>query len=130
MEVQLKGEAVIYTVPETGPCATRVSPDAKVDIDTRCGQVFLLGMIAPSLFLAFGLAAMFAPRFFATRPEADRLRRLEELEGGATEVYFEERRDLLAYKPSQRLFLLWRIVGAAIALTASGLLIVRSGLAG
>jgi len=87
-------------------------------------------MVVLSILLALGLAFVFAPRFFAVRPEAARLGRLEEIERGATEKYFEERRDLLAYKPSPRFLLLWRVAGAAIAITAAGLLIVRSGVSG
>lgn len=87
-------------------------------------------MIVPSIILALGLALMLAPGFFAVRSEADRLGRLKEIEGGGSESYFEERRDLLAYKPSQRFFLLWRVIGAALAITAAGVLIVRSGATG
>lgn len=87
-------------------------------------------MMTPSLLLACGLALMFAPRVFASRSEATRLRRLQEIKAGGSEKYFEEQRDLLAYKPSQRLLLLWRVVGVAIAVTAAGVLIVRSGVTG
>lgn len=87
-------------------------------------------MIVPSLLLALGLALMFAPQVFAVRSEAARLRRLQEIKEGGSEAYFEEHRDLLAYKPSQRFLLLWRVGGAAVAVVAAGVLIVRSGITG
>ena len=87
-------------------------------------------MIVPSLLLVLGLALMFAPRVFAVRSEATRLRRLQEIKEGGSEKYFEEQRDLLAYKPSQRFLLLWRVIGAAVAVAAAGDLIVRSGITG
>ena len=76
-------------------------------------------MIVPSLLLVLGLALMFAPRVFAVRSEATRLRRLQEIKEGGSEKYFEEQRDLLAYKPSQRFLLLWRVIGAAVAVAAA-----------
>ena len=87
-------------------------------------------MIGPSLLLALGLALMFAPRVFVVRSEATRLRRLQEIKEGGSEKYFDEQRDLLAYKPSQRFLLLWRVIGAAVAVAAAGDLIVRSGITG
>lgn len=84
-------------------------------------------MLMPTLLLALGLACVFAPRLFATRSEAIRLRRLHEINEGGSEKYFEERRDLLAYKPSQRFFRVW---GAAIAIGAASVLAVRSGITG
>lgn len=73
---------------------------------------------------------MFAPRVFAVRSEATRLRRLEEIKEGGSEKYFEEHRDLLASKPSKRFLLLWRVIGVAVAVGAAGVLIVRSGTTG
>jgi len=87
-------------------------------------------MIVPSLLLALGLAFMIAPGFFAKRPRATAQSRLEELRAGAPERYFEEQRDLLTYKATPRFLRLWRISGAAIAITAAGVLIIRSGIAG
>ena len=87
-------------------------------------------MVEPLILLALGVAFMIAPGVFAGRSEANRLSRLREIEEGAPETYFEEQRDLLAYKPSQRFLLLWRAIGAAIAIVAAGVLVVRSGAAG
>ncbi len=84
-------------------------------------------MIEPLILLAFGVAFMIAPGFWAGRSEANRLVRLREIEEGASEAYFEERRDLLEYKPSQRFLVLWRVIGAAMAIAAVGVLLVRSG---
>lgn len=88
------------------------------------------GMIFALLLFAFGVAMFLAPRVFATRSEATRQRRLEEIEAGSPEQYFEEQRDLLAYKPSQRFLLLWRVTGAAIAVGTARALIDRSGITG
>jgi hypothetical protein len=87
-------------------------------------------MIILSLLFAFGLALLVAPSVFAARSEATRLRRLQQIKQGSSEKYFEERRDLLAYAPSQRFLLLWRVCGAAIAIGAAGVLIIRSGVTG
>lgn len=87
-------------------------------------------MLLPSLLLVFGLVMMVAPRFFAARSEGARLRRLEQIEQGAPEDYFEERRELTSYTPSQRFLLLWRILGATVAIGSAGGLLVRSGVAG
>lgn len=87
-------------------------------------------MILPSVLLLFGLAMVVAPRFFAARSEGARLKRLEQIEQGAPEDYFEERRELTSYAPSQRFFLLWRLWGAAVAIGSAGVLLVRSRVAG
>ena len=51
--------------------------------------------------------------------------RLKEIEGGAPEKFFEERRTLTEYQPTPRFLLLWRMVGAAIGITAAVLLIME-----
>ena len=99
----------------------------QADIDTIHPSPSGQGMLYPSILFVFGLAFMFAPGLFATRAEAYRLRRLQEIKQGGSEKYFEEQRDLLAYKPSQRFF---RAIGIAVAAAATGVLIIRSGIAG
>lgn len=85
-------------------------------------------MIASSILLAFGLALMFAPRLFAARSEATRLRRLQEIREGDSERYFEEERDLLAYRFDHRFLMFWRVMGAVAAVVAALDLIEQSGI--
>lgn len=85
-------------------------------------------MIASSIQLAFGLALMFAPRLFAGRSEATRQRRLQEIREGASERYFEEERDLLAYRFDHRFLKFWRVMGAVAVVMAALDLIVHSGI--
>lgn len=85
-------------------------------------------MIASSILLAFGLALMFAPRLFAARSEATRLRRLQEIREGDSERYFEEERDLLAYRFDHRFLMFWRVMGAVAAVLAARDMIVHSGI--
>lgn len=87
-------------------------------------------MLLPSIILICGLVLAGAPRFFVARAEGARLRRLEQIEQGAPEDYFEERRELTAYTFSRRSLILWRILGGATAIGSAVVLLVRSGLAG
>lgn len=95
------------------------------DIDDFCDSTFSFHMFTPLILLALGLAFVLVPSLFAVRSESKRLIRLKEIQDGASESYFEERRDLDAYKPSQRFLMLWRILGAAMTIFAAGILIVR-----
>ena len=87
-------------------------------------------MLLPSILLVCGLVLAVAPRFFVARAEGARFRRLEQIEQGAPEDYFEERRELTSYAFSRRSLMLWRILGAAAAIGSAVVLLVRSGLAG
>ena len=87
-------------------------------------------MLLPSILLVCGLVLAVAPRFFVARAEGARLRRLEQIEQGAPEDYFEERRELTSYTFSRRSLMLWRILGVAAAIGSAVVLLVRSGLAG
>ena len=86
-------------------------------------------MLLPFIFLVCGLVVAIAPRFLVAPAEAARLRRLEEIEQGGPEDYFEERRELTAYTFSRRSVMVWRILGAVTAVGSAALLL-RSGLTG
>ncbi|PZO01689.1 MAG: hypothetical protein DCF28_09580 [Alphaproteobacteria bacterium] len=74
--------------------------------------------------LAAGVAAAIWPDRFALPSASLRRKRLEAIEHGAAETCFEERRTLLAYQPTQRFLLLWRVIGTVVALTAATLLVI------
>ncbi|OYX58933.1 MAG: hypothetical protein B7Y86_00415 [Brevundimonas subvibrioides] len=78
-----------------------------------------------ALLMALGAAIAIWPSQWAMPSTNARLRRLREIEGGAPEKFFEERRTLAEYQPTPRFLLLWRMVGAAIGITAAVLLIME-----
>ena len=63
------------------------------------------------LAIIVGAALLCWPRRLAGRAIAKHDSRLTELEAGAEEAYFEEKRSLQSYRPPQR-ELTWRIGGA------------------
>ena len=87
-------------------------------------------MLLPSILLVCGLVAAVAPHLLVARAEGARLRRLEQIERGAPEDYFEERRELTFYTFSRRSLMLWRILGATTSIGSAVVLLVRSGVAG
>lgn len=86
-------------------------------------------MLLPFILLVCGLVVAVAPRFLVARAEAARLRRLDEIEQGVQEDYFEERRALTDYTFSRRSVMVWRIWGVVTAVGSAALLL-RAGLTG
>ena len=78
--------------------------------------------------LAFAISALFRPQSMVRESLRNRDRRLEELNNGAPEAYFEERRALEAYPPrfdpSIRTIRLWGSFGSV-----AGLVSIFSGIA-
>lgn len=87
-------------------------------------------MLGPLMFLVLGTVMALWPGRWVFGPSTVRARRLREIDEGADERYFEERRELTEYVPSPRFLMPWRIIGAVTAIGAAGVLIVRSGIAG
>jgi len=87
-------------------------------------------MITPALLLGLGLITLIHPRLLAFSSARVRRERLAEIDRGAPEAYFEERRALVDHVPSPRFLLLWRILGGVIVLGSALALIERSGVAG
>lgn len=82
--------------------------------------------LQPVVLLVLGVATAIWPSQWAMPSAHTRQRRLKEIEGGAPEKFFEERRTLTEYQPTPRFLLLWRIVGAMVATTAAVLLILEA----
>lgn len=87
-------------------------------------------MLQPLMFLVLGTLMALWPGQWALGSATKRARRLREIDEGSSEKHFEERRELMEYAPTPRFLLLWRIMGALIAIGAAGVLIARSGIAG
>lgn len=51
------------------------------------------------MLIAMGLGAIIAPSTLVRESKSNHKRRLKELEDGAPEAYFEEKRELEAYQP-------------------------------
>jgi hypothetical protein len=77
-------------------------------------------------FLALGASLAMWPEHFGVLSTPAARRRLKEIEGGATEEYFEERRTLQGLQPNPRYRFLWRIVGVAVAATTIILLVTEA----
>ena len=71
--------------------------------------------MAPVIVASMGLWMLIAPHRHRTAGERRHAARLAELDTGATESFFEERRSLQAYRPP-RTDRGWRIIGAAMLL--------------
>jgi hypothetical protein len=87
-------------------------------------------MLQPLMFLVLGTLMALWPGRWALGSATKRARRLREIDEGSAEKHFEERRELTEYAPTPRFLLLWRIMGALIAVVATGVLIARAGIAG
>lgn len=82
-------------------------------------------MLVQIVLLGLGATMAIWPGHFSGLGSKRRQRRLLALEAGAPEKYFEERRQLQAYRPTPRTLLLWRGMGAVIALSAAVLLVIE-----
>lgn len=73
------------------------------------------------LFIMLGLGITMAiwPGQFSGLGSKRHQGRLLELKAGAPERHFEERRELQAYRPTQRTLLMWRVLGASIAVSCA-----------
>lgn len=107
----------------TGQTHTVFMRRGRADIDDLHAPAFYRRMFIPVVLLALWFALILAPGFLAGPPALKRLNRLKEIDDGAAETYFEERRDLEAYRPSRRYLQLWRLLGATIAISAVSALI-------
>jgi hypothetical protein len=70
-------------------------------------------LIKPGLAMAAGAALLWFPRQHRQNAELLHATRLAELNAGAEERYFEERRSLEAYRPAKR-DLTWQLLGAVL----------------
>ena len=71
------------------------------------------------IMLSLGTVMALRPGLFSGLGSQRRQRRLLALEAGAPEKYFEERRALQAYRPTPRTMLMWRALGAGIAVASA-----------
>ncbi|MBU7579173.1 MAG: hypothetical protein KAF27_01695 [Porphyrobacter sp.] len=71
------------------------------------------------IMLSLGTVMALRPGLFSGLGSKRRQRRLLALEAGAPEKYFEERRALQAYRPTPRTMLMWRALGASIAVASA-----------
>jgi hypothetical protein len=85
-------------------------------------------MLTPALLFVFGLVTAIWPRLVALPSNRSRKGRLTAIDNGEPEKFFEERRTLTEYAPSARFLLLWRIVGAVVAIGSAWILAQHSGL--
>lgn len=72
-------------------------------------------LIKPGLAMIAGAALLWFPRQHRHDAELRHAARLAELNAGADERYFEERRSLEAYRPAKR-DLTWQLLGALLFL--------------
>jgi len=72
-------------------------------------------LIQPSLTMAAGAALMWFPRKHRRNSQRRHAGRLAELNAGAEERYFEERRSLEAHRPA-RSDAAWKLCGAVVFL--------------
>lgn len=70
-------------------------------------------LIKPGLAMAAGAALLWFPRQHRQNAELRHATRLSELNAGAEERYFEERRSLETYRPAKR-DLTWQLLGAVL----------------
>ena len=75
-------------------------------------------LIQPGLMLAAGAALMWFPRKHRRNAERKHAARLAELDAGAEERFFEERRSLEAYRPAKS-DTTWKLLGAIVFLLAA-----------
>ncbi len=79
--------------------------------------------------LCVGLVALFRADWLVARRHAKHAARLAEINAGAPEQLFEERRELLAYPPPRRARLV-RLFGAVTTMAMAAALFVDGGAAG
>ncbi len=72
-------------------------------------------LIQPGLAIAVGAALMWFPRNHRRAAERRHAARLAELDAGAEERFFEERRSLEAYRPAKS-DTTWKLLGAVLFL--------------
>lgn len=76
-------------------------------------------LIEPGLAMAAGAALLWFPRQHRQNAQHNHAARLVELDAGAEERYFEERRSLETYRPAKH-DLTWQILGAVLFLHGTG----------
>lgn len=81
-------------------------------------------MIVPLILLLLGVVMTLRPRIFSGASVRAKRKRLEVLQQGGEERYFEEAR-VLKQNFSNRFLLLWRLAGTVIAITGLILVLVR-----
>lgn len=101
----------------------------EAEIDTESRAMLPDPMVLSFILLVCGLLMAVAPRSLVTRAAGAFRRRLEEIEQGAPEDYFEERRALTAYSFSRGSVMFWRIWGV-VTVVVSAALLLRAGLTG
>ena len=74
-------------------------------------------LIEPGLMAAAGAGLMWWPRFHRVHAQRRNATRLRQLDAGAEEAFFEERRALAAYRPAGS-YMLWRLFGGILFLAA------------
>ena len=72
-------------------------------------------VIGSGLVMVAGAALVWFPRRYRKRAERERAARLAELDAGADEAFFEERRSLVAYPPPRSDWT-WRLLGTVVFL--------------
>jgi uncharacterized membrane protein len=80
------------------------------------GAFAAVDLIQPLLAMAAGVALMWFPGRWGRAIERRHAARLAELEAGAEEAFFEERRALEAYRPPKSDMAPWRLLGALLFL--------------
>ena len=76
-------------------------------------------LIQPGLVMAGGAAMMWFPRRHRRDAQRAHAARLAELNAGAQESFFEERRSLEAYRPARK-DATWRLFGTVLLLIGAG----------
>ncbi|MEA3040569.1 MAG: hypothetical protein QOC65_58 [Sphingomonadales bacterium] len=75
-------------------------------------------LIPPVLAMAAGAALLFFPRHYRRQAQRRHRERLAELDAGAAERFFEERRSLEAYRPA-RSDVAWQCLGVLFFLAGA-----------
>ena len=77
------------------------------------GPLLTIDLIQPALLALGGIALLWFPQRHRIEAERRHAARLAELDAGAKEAFFEERRSLLAYRPA-RSDRTWQLLGALL----------------
>jgi hypothetical protein len=76
---------------------------------------FAADLIEPGLAMAAGAALIWVPAKYRQQAQSRHAARMAELDAGAEERFFEERRSLEAYRPAKS-DRTWKLMGAALFL--------------
>lgn len=77
--------------------------------------VTAIDLIEPGLAVALGAAVLWFPSRYRRAAQQRHAARLAEIEAGAEETYFEEKRALESYRPARR-DRTWQLLGAGMVL--------------